>query len=135
MATNSRVVIFAFVKNNKVLVEKRPVRGFSDHQYLIPGGAINTSEDLEQALKREIMEELGIIPIEYELLTEEDIPGLNDNTLKPFVVSKWIGKIPKFIIDKSDPHPLEWMEIEKALKTSIKPTKKIFQYLKVHLKK
>lgn len=134
MATKSRVVIFALVKNNKILVEKRPVEGFVDHQYLIPGGAINTSEDLEQALKREAMEELGVIPIEYELLTQRNISGLHDNILKPFIVSQWTGRIPEFILDKSDPHPLEWMEIEKALKISIKPTRKIFELLKIYLK-
>lgn len=135
MATNSLVVIFALVKDNKILVEKRPVKGFTDHQYLIPGGAIDISENLEQALKREMMEELGVIPIEYEILTEEDIPGLHNSILKPFIVTSWQGKIPNSILDKSDPHPLEWMEIEKALSTSIKHTKKIFQLLKVHLKK
>lgn len=135
MATKSCVVIFALVRNNKILVEKRPLEGFVDHQYLIPGGGINTSEDLEQALKRESMEELGIIPIEYELLTKEDIPGLHSNILKPFIVSKWTGNIPKFILDKADPHPLEWMEIEKAMKISIKPTRKIFELLRIYLKK
>lgn len=134
MATKSQVVLFALVKNNTVLVEKRPIKGFLKHQYLIPGGAINKEENLEDALKREMMEELGIIPIEYKLLTEEDLPGLFDNILKPFIVSKWQGKVPEFILDKEDPYPLGWMEIDKALDMTIESTRKIFEVLKNYRK-
>lgn len=136
MATSSRVVLFALIKENKILVEKRPVRGFRKHQYLIPGGAINALglENLEDALKREMMEELGIIPIEFSLLTDEDIPGLYNNILKPFVVHSWKGKVPKFILDKKDPYPLEWIAIDKALNIlPVKPTKKIVELLKNYL--
>ncbi len=131
MAKNSRVVLFALVKNNKILLENRPATG-----YLVPGGAINAHENLEDALKREIMEELGIIPTEFKLLTNEDIPGLNNNTLKPFIVTSWQGEIPENILDKKDPHPLEWMNIDKALiSIPVKPTKKIVEVLKKYLKK
>ena len=137
MAKSSRVVLFALIKDNKILLEKRPVKGFDKHLYLIPGGAINKDgEDLENALKREIMEELGIIPVEFKLLTDEDIPGLNKNILKPFVVNSWQGRIPKFILDKKDPYPLEWIEIDKALNMlPIEPTKKIIEILKKFLSK
>lgn len=49
MATKLQIVLFALVKGNKRLVEKRPIQGFSNPQYLIPGGAIDTLENLEQA--------------------------------------------------------------------------------------
>lgn len=133
MASKSRVVLFALVKNNRVLVEKRPIKGFSKHQYLIPGGTINKKENLDQALKREMAEELGVIPIEYKILTERNLPGLFDNILKPFIVSKWQGKIPEFILDKEDSHPLQWVNLEKALKLSPKPTMKIFEALKDYI--
>ncbi len=134
MAKSSRVVLFALIKENKILLEKRPVKGFAENQYLIPGGAINELEELEEALKREAMEELGIIPIDFELLTDEDIPGLYNNILKPFVVRAWQGQIPKFILDKKDPFPLEWIPIDKALNIlPIKPTKKIVKMLKNYL--
>ena len=136
MAKSSRVVLFALIRENKILLEKRPIKGFLKHQYLVPGGAINQLESLEDALKREMMEELGIIPLEFELLTEQDIPGLHNNILKPFIVTSWQGKIPKFILDKEDPHPLEWMEIDKALTIiPIKPTKKVVELLNKYLSK
>lgn len=135
MAKNSRVVLFALVKNSKVLVEKRSIKGYTKPQYLIPGGAINDheAEGLESALKREMMEELGIVPIEFKLLTEEDIPGLHNNILKPFIVTSWQGEIPQFILDKEDHNPLEWIEIKLALNQfPIKPTKKIIEVIKEH---
>lgn len=133
MATNSTVVIFILIRANRILVEKRPLSGFSNHQYLIPGGAIDAAEDLEQALKREMMEELGVTPKKFELLTQEEIPGLYDNILRPFVVSEWQGEIPSVILDKEDPHPLEWVEIETLLTTPNKGSKKIIQALKKYL--
>lgn len=138
MAKSSRVVLFALIKDNQILVERRPVRGFKKPQYLIPGGAINDveTEDLEIALKREMMEELGVIPERFELLTEENISGLYKNTLKPFIVHSWQGEIPQFVLDKEDPYPLEWIEINKALSFfPIKPTKKIIEVIKNYLSK
>lgn len=135
MSTKSTVVIFALIRDNKILVEKRPVKGFSEDQYLIPGGAINTEdlETMEEALKREMMEELGVIPIKFELLTDEDIPGLHANLLKPFVVSKWKGKIPNVILDKEAAYPLQWVGIETILTIPNKGSKKIAQALKEYL--
>lgn len=138
MAKSSLVVLFALIKDNKILLEKRPIKGFDEHLYLIPGGAVNKNErDLEDALKRELMEELGIIPTDFELLTEENIPGLFNNILKPYVVNSWQGKIPKFILDKEDPYPLEWIEVDRLLKIfpTIKSTVKIVEVLKEYLSK
>lgn len=136
MAKSPRIVLFALVKRDKILLEKRPIKGFPKSVYLIPGGAVsNRGENLEDALKREMMEELGIIPTDFKLLTDEDIPGLHGNILKPFIVTSWQGEIPKFILDKEDSFPLEWMGIDKALDTHIKPTKKILEVLKNYLSK
>ncbi len=136
MARSSLVVLFALVKNNKLLLEKRPIKGFLEHQYLIPGGAIEKEEKLEAALKREMMEELGVVPIEFQLLTQEGILGINNNILRPYVVTSWQGETPAFILDKKDPYPLEWVEISKALLSlPVKPTKKITEVLKNYLDK
>lgn len=137
MATNSTVVIFVLVKDNKILVEKRPVEGFAKHQYLLPGGAINPEEleNLEQALKREMIEELGVTPTKFELLTQEDIPGLFDHLLKPFIVSEWTGTLPQIGLDQEDSYPLEWVEIDTVLTTPIEGSRKIVQALKKYLAK
>lgn len=128
-----QVVIFALIKDGKILLEKRPVKGFADHQYLIPGGAISVPEDLEQALKREVTEELGITPLQFAPLVSEEIVGLYGNLLKPFVVTKWEGDIPKIGLDKEDSYPLEWIEIDTAQNTQVASTKKIIAAVKVYL--
>lgn len=135
MAKNSRVVLFALIKDNKILLEKRPVKGFLDHQYIIPGGGVKDlkQETLEQTLIREMIEELGATPIEFELLTNEDLPGLENNILKPFIVSRWEGNIPTIVLDKEDPYPLEWIEIDEALNISIEETRKIVAEVKKYL--
>lgn len=129
----STVVIFTLIKDNKILVEKRPVKGFLEDQYLLPGGAVMDLENLEQTLNRELLEELGIIPIEFELLTDEDIPGLYNNILKPFVISKWEGEIPNMVLDKEDPYSLEWIEIDAILTSPIEGSRKIIQALQKYL--
>lgn len=129
MAQSSKVVLFALIKDGKILLEKRP-------QYLIPGGAINEDlESLEEALKRELIEELGVEPVEFKSLFDEDIPGINDNLLRPFIVTGWSGQIPDKILDKEDPHPLEWVEIDKALDLlPILASKEIMEAIKKYLK-
>ena len=129
----SIVVIFALIDQNKILIERRPIKGFLDPRILIPGGSVNSLENLEDALKREMMEELGIIPTTFELLTNEDIEGLHNNILKPFIVNSWQGEIPKIGMDKEDPFPLEWLEIDQVLNVQIKPTKKIVEEVKKYL--
>lgn len=137
MAKNKKVVLFALIKDNKILLEKRLLDGFSNLQYLIPGGAINEDlESLEEALKREILEELGVIPTMFKSLSNENIPGINNNLLRPFIVTAWTGEVPQKVLDKEDPHPLEWVEIDRALDLlPIKASKEIMQALKDYLVK
>lgn len=135
MAQFRKVVLFALIKNGKILLERRPVDGFSKAQYLIPGGAINEDlENLEQALKREMNEELGVIPTKFKLLFDEDILGSNNNLLKPFIVTSWTGQIPENILDKEDPHPLQWIKVSQAVdKLPILASKKIITEVKKFL--
>lgn len=131
----SIVVIFVLIKDTKILVEKRPIKGLLGEHILIPGGTINDLEDLEKALEREMKEELGIIPTEYQLLTDQEILGLHNNLLKPFLIKKWSGQLPEIGLDKEDPYPLSWMEIDEVLTVPIKPTREIAQQIKKYLEK
>lgn len=129
------VVIFVLTDGNKILVEKRPVKGFTDHQYLLPGGAIEKEEagNLEGALKREMLEELGVIPTEYKLLSNKGIVGMFDNLLKPYVVTKWEGELPSIGLDIKDPYPLEWLELDIVSNTPIEGSRKIVEAVKEYL--
>lgn len=57
-------VVVLFNDKNEVLLEERKDDGFFD----FPGGALDLNETLEDAAKRELFEETGIIADELELL-------------------------------------------------------------------
>lgn len=122
------------MKNGKVLAEKRVLKDFEGEQYLIPGGKVKNLENIEEALKREVLEELGVKIIEFiPLSTDEEILGLKKQQLIPFLIQKWEGLIPESILDKGN--LLEWVEIEEVLKTPVNPTREIVQALKKYLQK
>lgn len=54
------VGVAAIVKNNKVLISKRPEHVHQGGLWEFPGGKVEPGETIEAALKREIQEELGI---------------------------------------------------------------------------
>jgi len=68
-----RVSVKAVIKNsdNKVLVIKERHQGVSfkpeDHRWELPGGGINHGETIEEALKRELKEEIGVSDIQFKM--------------------------------------------------------------------
>jgi ADP-ribose pyrophosphatase YjhB (NUDIX family) len=132
MAKNRRVVLFALIKDNKILLEQRQLKGFSEIGHFIPGGAIELTENIEKALIREIHEELGVTPIDFKVLTENYLDGIGNNILMPYIVTSWQGDIPNFILDKND--PLVWIEIDNALPLLPKEASgEIIKAIKIHL--
>ncbi len=132
-SVTAKVVIFIFLNGEKILIEKRIIENFTGEQYLIPGGVVKQLESLEDALKREIKEELGIIPLKFTPIPSTNIRGLKNQLLIPFLISKWAGDFPKNILDNDN--SLVWLEFNEVLTTPIKPTRKIVEALKVYLKK
>lgn len=127
----AKVVIFIFINGEKILIEKRYIKNFTDLQYLIPGGEVEKLESAEQALKREIMEELGITVFTHIPLPTPEIRGLDNQILIPFLITGWDGNLPNSTLDKKD--PLIWLTMGEVLETEVKPTKKIVEALKKHL--
>ncbi|MBI2086467.1 NUDIX hydrolase [Candidatus Daviesbacteria bacterium] len=134
MKKRAKVVICVFTDGEKILTEKRLLENYSEWQTLIPGGGVEDFETIEQALKREVFEELGVIPLEFIVLPkEEQILGLNNQIIVPFLITKWQGELPEKILDSGN--RLEWMIIEEVLNSPIKPTKKIVEALRKYLSK
>lgn len=130
------VVLLIFTDSKKVFIEKRAIDGFHKDQYLFPGGIVERAElnNLEITLKREAKEELGIKPLNFVAISNnEEIFGLGGVKLKPFVITRWEGNLPRKIIDQGN--PTTWVEIEEVLNCSFEPSRKVAAALKKYLQK
>lgn len=128
MKKRIKVVIFIFTSGSKVLIEKRSLENFEGLQYLVPGGGVKDLEDIEEALKRELKEELGITPIDFTPIPSSDIYGLQNQLLLLFLINSWEGEIPEIVLDKGN--PLVWLEIDEILKTPIRSTREVIEAFK-----
>ena len=86
------------IRNNKILIGKRPENkkcyaGFWD----VIGGHIERNETPEEAMKREVKEELGVDIIEYKFfdLVRNDVDPTSKENYNHyfFIVKKWDGDI------------------------------------------
>jgi 8-oxo-dGTP diphosphatase len=102
VAVEETIVTGLLYRQGRLLLGKRSARrraypGVWD----LPGGHVETGETTEQALVRELGEELGVTPTEWRELTVLRAPAMspgtaleNSNmlTLHVFLVTKWRGE-------------------------------------------
>ncbi len=83
------------VQSGKVLVIQRVKPGLT--YYVTPGGGIESGEDKETALQRELKEELGIVIHEWShlfCLYDQSAPGYYGNKEDDYyLITKWSGEI------------------------------------------
>lgn len=133
-SNQTSVVISLFVDGEKVLTETRLLEDYKNPQVLIPGGIVKDFETEEEALIREVSEELGVTILEFEKIpVDEEIRGIKNQLLIPFFVKRWEGFLPEVILDKGN--KLKWLDIDKVLKSPIQPTRKVVEAFKKYLKK
>lgn len=111
-------VVFAFFKEGKLLIERRP--GKDGEEVFIPNGGIeekdkNGGEDYRiKALKREAKEEMNIEVIDYEFLMELKVEEIKI-WFYVYVVTKWNGEIPDFTVEPPGSNQkfadLEWIGV------------------------
>lgn len=103
-ADTSVTVVFVFYDADKkaVLVERRKKPGnFYDNKLIYPGGSVRESEagHFEEALTREIKEELSVTLLEYKQIPAEGVYGETGKLLVPFLITRWSGEIPSKVKD------------------------------------
>lgn len=121
---NARVSSIIYNKDKtKILLFKMHDRDF----YMLPGGRIEMNEDSLNAIKREILEELGF-DLEFKLCSiQENFLNLkNTNIMQYCFCYKAIydGEIndEKFVCKDNDSQMFEWIEISKLSDIIIKPS-------------
>ena len=109
MLKGTRAVI---IRNAEVFWARDLKENFFYGLWCTFGGAVEPGETPEQALKRELKEELGIDITEPEFLTvietvAEDDPG-ETVQLHYFLVRRWKGEI----VNKSEHSEIRWFSME-----------------------
>ena len=104
-------------RNGKILLGKR-----SKHRTSYPnvwdmiGGHCENDETLGQTLSRELQEEIGVTPIQFEHISTL-FDANNDHTYHVFVVTDWTGK-PE-CLQPEEHSVIGWFGIKEALKLDL----------------
>lgn len=87
-------VAFMLVKDGKLLVEKRrPNKRLLPNAVSIPGGHNEPGESVEDALIRELDEELGVRPLSYKFVCTLIHFAQEYRRLFYFVIEEWSGEM------------------------------------------
>ncbi len=87
-------VSFILVDSGNILLEKRSETKETDPGLIaIPGGHIEEGESKEQALIRELNEELNVFPESYGYLCSLYHPTTELQLIHYYVVTKWSGEM------------------------------------------
>lgn len=101
MSKVTHVAVAILKKENQTfLLASRPQGKPWSGWWEFPGGKIEVGELPEKALERELQEELGVLPTEYQLWLRKqyDYPETHDSPAKTvdlhfYFVTKWIGNL------------------------------------------
>ena len=128
----------AIIQNNKVLLQKREDNG----KWALHGGALDLGETFEEALIREVKEELNVTVLNPELIdiysgkefhmiypNQDEVYGI----CAVYLVREFIGQLKQ---DDSEVTELRWFELDDIPKDMHKPDKKaIIEIIKRYMGK
>lgn len=121
MRTKKRVTAIV-VKDKKMLLVHRKKQG--KEYWVVVGGGVEDGEKLEEALKREVLEETGLKVLNYSYLGEE-IGEFEDlfyyYTCEVEEGTPKLGGPEKKRNNKNNWYNLEWMSLEKVVNLSLYP--------------
>jgi 8-oxo-dGTP diphosphatase len=108
------IVNAVMLRGRSVLLAKRSAaRRAYPGRWSFPGGHVEAGESLEQALHRELGEEIGIVPKQYRGLAPLADPHAADITYRMFAVTAWRGD-PQ-ILDHEHSE-LAWFDLTAAIR-------------------
>jgi mutator protein MutT len=115
-----------------VLLAKRSrTRKAYASRWSFPGGHVEEGEDFEQALHRELQEEIGIVLVEYRKLAPIADPLTRDTIYHMYAVRAWHG-VPK-VCDKEHSE-LKWFQLNAARRLAglaLEPYRPLFAELAI----
>jgi 8-oxo-dGTP diphosphatase len=116
----TKIVCAAFLRGKEMLLVRRGShrKWYPDHWDLV-GGHVDKGEDVEQALVRECVEEVGLRPTSYTLIdTIYEARDLEERTpFHIFLVTGWTGKDAQLLGDEHS--ELGWFPWERIAKLDI----------------
>lgn len=71
-----------YIENKKILMVREEDKDF----FVLPGGRLEQNESEEDALKRELEEELGVKDVDYKFFDKYELPGRAEGELINFSV-------------------------------------------------
>lgn len=88
-----RIVNALLLRDGHVLLARRsPTRRAYPDRWSFPGGHVEAGETFEQALGRELQEEIGVCPQTYRLVDAIADPEAMETTYHLYVVTAWTGE-------------------------------------------
>ena len=108
------------INGNKILLMRRKDTGFADGFYSMPAGKLEPKESVENAIIREVEEEINI-NIKNETLKTIQVMNRNGSDRERidyfFTVDRWSGEIKNNEPNKCD--DLKWFDINNLPKNTI----------------
>ncbi len=87
-------IAYLIIRENRILAEQRKLtKTVCPGATAIPGGHVEADESLEAALKRELLEELGVTTDDYDFVCSLLHRSAEFRKLNYFVVNSWEGEL------------------------------------------
>jgi 8-oxo-dGTP diphosphatase len=107
------IVNAVLLRDGKVLLARRGAHRRSyANCWSFPGGHVEAGETLEEALVREMAEEIGLCPLAWSCVDVLDDPADERINYHIFVVRDWLGGEPKLL--GAEHTELSWFDLASA---------------------
>lgn len=94
--------------NGRILLQKRGPKARDEHgRWDIGGGAIEFGETVEEAVQREVHEELGCEVLDMEFLTAYDVHREHDGKKTHWIAIIYAVKVDPAEVVNNEPHKIE----------------------------